>query len=178
MGHPPRVMTYPVRDFAELGERSGSRQGAGGLHNHAHFARAVQIADESLDGGGVAFLRAVTEPGDLADGECDVGASVGGKVKQHSNNGAVAPRFFHGRTVGIDSESGLRGRRPVVVAVGHSGCLFDFLDESFWVRVRVPFAEFLVKLMPRKSVKVPSRVKLNLLDSRLEKSFLRSFSLL
>ncbi len=107
-------------------------QGAGGLHNHAHFARALQIANKSLDGGGVTFLLAVTEPGDLADGEYDVGASVGGKVEQHSHNGAVAPRFFHGRTVGINSESGLRGGRPVVVAaVGHSGCLLDFLDESF-----------------------------------------------
>jgi hypothetical protein len=106
-------------------------QGAGGLHNHAHFARAVQIANKSLDGGGVTFLRAVTEPGDLADGECDVRASVGGKEEQHSNNGAVAPRFVHGRTVGINSESGLRGGRPVVVAIGHSGCLLDFLDESF-----------------------------------------------
>ncbi len=82
-------------------------QGAGWFDNHTHFAGAVQIANKSLDGGGVTFLWAVTESANLADGICDVGASVGGEVKQHTNDGAVAPRFFHGRSVGIDSESGL-----------------------------------------------------------------------
>ncbi len=40
-------------------------QVAGGLDNHAHFAGAVQIANKSLDGGGVALLWAVTEPGNF-----------------------------------------------------------------------------------------------------------------
>ncbi len=49
----------------------------------------------------------------------------------------------------------------------------------FWVRISVSFAEFLVKIMPRKLVNVPFfLVKLKFLDSRLEKSLLRLFSLL
>ncbi len=52
-------------------------QVTGGLDNHAHFVGLVQIANESLDGGGVTFLWAVTEPGDLADGKCNVRACVG-----------------------------------------------------------------------------------------------------
>ena len=175
MGHPLRAIMYPVWDFAELGEWSGSRpwrpevQVAGGLANHAHFAGAVQIANKGLDGGGVTFLWAVTELGNLADGKCDVGASVGGEVKQHTNNGAVAPTFFHGRSFGIDSESGLRSWRPIVIDVGHC------LNQTFLGGVSVPLAAFLVKLMPRKLVNVPSRVKLRALDSILEKSFLRLF---
>jgi hypothetical protein len=98
-------------------------QVAGGLANHAHYAGEVQIANKSLDGGGVTFLWAVTELGNLADGKCDVGASVGGEVKQHTNNGAVAPTFFHGRSVGIDSESGLRSWRPIVIVIGHASCV-------------------------------------------------------
>ena len=52
-------------------------QVAGGLDNYAHFTGAVQITSKSLDGGGVAFLWAVTEPGNLADCKRDVWASVG-----------------------------------------------------------------------------------------------------
>jgi hypothetical protein len=145
---------------------------AGGLDNHTHFAGAMQIANKSLDGGGVTFLWAVTEPCDLADGKCDVGASVGGEVKQHTDNGAVAPGFFHGWSVGVNSESGLSSWRPIVIAVGHASCVLNLLNQTFLVRVSVPFAAFLVKLLPRKLV------KLRPLDSRLEKSFLRSFLLL
>jgi hypothetical protein len=110
----------------------GIVQVAGGLDNHAHFAVAVHIANESLDGGGVIFLWAVTEPGSLADGKCNVRrACVVGKREQHTNDRAVDLRFFHGRSVGIDSESGLSGWRPIVIAVGLAICLFDFLNEAF-----------------------------------------------
>ena len=52
----------------------------GEVDNHAHIASAVQEANESLDGGGVTLLWAVTEPGNLADSKSDIGASVGGEV--------------------------------------------------------------------------------------------------
>jgi hypothetical protein len=111
--------------------RHNSRgQVAGGLDNHAHFAGAMQIANKSLDGGGVTFLWAVTEPGDLADGKCDVGASVGGEVKQHTDE-VVAPGFFHGWSVGVNSKSGLSSWRPIVIAVGHASCILDFLNQTF-----------------------------------------------
>ena len=102
-----------------------------GLDNHAHVACAMQVANESLDGGRVASFRVVAEPGDLADGECDVGASVGGQVKEHANNRTVAPRFRHRRSVGIDSKCGLSGWRPIIIAVGHTSRFLDFLDEAF-----------------------------------------------
>ena len=53
-------------------------QGASGLDDHAHVARAMQISNESFDGGRVASFRTVAKPGDLANGKSDVGASVGG----------------------------------------------------------------------------------------------------
>ena len=67
-------------------------QVAGGLVNHAHFAGAMQIANKSLDGRGVALLWAVAKPGNLADGKRDVWASVGREVKKHTDDGAVAIR--------------------------------------------------------------------------------------
>jgi hypothetical protein len=106
-------------------------QVAGGLDNHAHFAGAMQIANKSLDCGGMNFLWAVTEPGDLADGNCDVGASVGGEVKQHTDNGAVAPGFFHRWSVRVSSESGLSSWRPIKIAVGHASCILDLLNQTF-----------------------------------------------
>ncbi len=106
-------------------------QVACGLDYHTHFAGAVQVADKSFDGGSVTFLWAVTEPGDLANGKRDVWASVCGEVEQHSDNRAVAPDFFHGRSIGINSECGLSSWRPVVVAIGHTSCFLDLLDETF-----------------------------------------------
>ena len=73
----------------------------------------------------------MAEPGDLADGECDFGASVGGEMKQHTDDRAVAPRFFHGRSIGIDSESSLSSWRLIVIAVGHASCILDLLDQTF-----------------------------------------------
>ncbi len=111
-------------DASEVGgDLTVEIQVAGGLDYHAHFAGAVQIANKSLDGGGGTFLWAVTEPGDLADGKCNVGASFGGEVKRHTNDRAVAPRFFHRRSVGINSESDLSSWRPIVIAFGHASCV-------------------------------------------------------
>ena len=102
-----------------------------GLDDHAHVACAMQVANESLDGGRVASFRVVTEPGDLADGECDVGTSVGGQVKEHADDRTVASRFRHRRSVGIDSKCSLSGWRPIIIAVGHASRFLNFLDEAF-----------------------------------------------
>jgi hypothetical protein len=79
-------------------------QVACGFHNHPHVASAVQIANKSLDGGGVTFLLPVTEPGNLADVKGDVRASVGGEVEHYANNRAVTPSFIHERSVGHNSK--------------------------------------------------------------------------
>ncbi len=107
---------------------SVSVQIAGGLDKYAHFTGAVQIANKSLDGGGVALLWAVTEPGNLADGKRDVWASVGREVEKHTDNRAVAPSFFQGWSVGVEFESGLSSWRTVVIAVGHASCFLDLLN--------------------------------------------------
>ena len=52
-------------------------QVSSGLDNHVHLSSAMQVANESFDGGRVAFLWVIAESGDLADGRRDVGASVG-----------------------------------------------------------------------------------------------------
>ncbi len=93
-------------------------QVACGFHDHPHATSAVQVANESLDGGGVTLHLVVTEHSNLADSEIDVRASVGAEVQQHADFGAVAPRFFHRRSVGVDSRSTLSSWRPVIFAVG------------------------------------------------------------
>ncbi len=79
----------------------------------------------------MALLWAVAEPGNLADGKRNVRASVGREVEKHTDDRAVAPSFFHRRSVGIDSESGLSSWRPIEIAVGHASCILDLLNQTF-----------------------------------------------
>ena len=106
-------------------------QSTSGLDDHARIASAVQVTNESLDGGCVVSFRVVAEPGDLADGKSNVRASVGRQIKEHTDNRAVASCFCHGRSVGINSKCGLGSWRPIVVAVGHACCFFYLLNEAF-----------------------------------------------
>ena len=108
-------------------------QVARGFNDHPHVASAVQVAEESLDGGGVTLLWVVAESINLADSTGDnVRASAGREIEQHANYGAVAPTFFHGRSVGVNSEIGLSSWRPIVIAALHASCFLDLLNQTFW----------------------------------------------
>ena len=72
----------------------------------------------------------MAESSNLADGKGEVRASVGREVERHTNKDrTVAPSFFHGRSIGVNSESALSSWRPIVIAVGHASCFLVILNQ-------------------------------------------------
>ena len=91
----------------------------------------MQVSDDSLDSSCVTFLRVVVEACDLADGKGNVRACVGGKVEEHAHNRWVAPSFIVWFAIGVDAKSQLDRWSSIWVAVNHSSCFNDSLDETF-----------------------------------------------
>jgi hypothetical protein len=104
---------------------------ASGTNDSAFVGSAMQVSDDGLDGSGVTLLWAVVEACNLTDSEGDVGSSVRREIEEHSNDGRIAPGLIVRFTVRIDAEWELDSWRPIRVAVSHSSCINDSLDQSF-----------------------------------------------
>jgi hypothetical protein len=108
-------------------------QAARGFYDHPHATSAIQIADESLDYRGISFLWVMAESATWLTAQAmSRRGLVEIQVEQHTGYVAVAPSlFFHGRSAGVDSESGLSSWRPIVIAVGQTSCFLDLLNQTF-----------------------------------------------
>ena len=99
-----------------------------GSDDGAFIGGPVEISDDGFDCGRMTFLRAVVESSDLADSEGDVRTGIGREVKEHSDDGGIAPFLCHGFAVRVNSQGLLKCWGPVWIAVRHAGSLDDFLD--------------------------------------------------
>ena len=68
----------------------------------------------------------MAEPGNLADGDGEVWANIGGELKKHTHDRFLASCFGqHGKSVWVDSKCGLSSWSPIVITVGHASCFLD-----------------------------------------------------
>ena len=167
---------YPVRDLTLVGlevritAKQTTKVGISpiikckctcGLHDHALITSAFEIAEYHLEGLSMGLLGVVVETCDLTHCVTDVRSCVSRQIKQHAHDGWITPILFVGWTVRINAE-GFRGcRRPVGVAVVETLLQqITFLMRPFCVSVMVPDSLSSSNLIPRNSLKVPSRVRI------------------
>ncbi len=102
---------------------------AGWVKDHTLIAGPLEVSDDRLDRDGVRLFWLRREPGNLADSEGDVAAGVGGQVKEHTNDGWVAPWFIHRWTIGVGAERS-RGRKDIRFAILKTGRFQNFIDQT------------------------------------------------
>ena len=101
---------------------------------------------------------------DLADGEGDVGMTIAGEVEEHANDGGVAPRLAHGRTIRVRAEGQLGAGKQVWLALLKTSSGDNLVDKATLCEMVFTLVSLFKLDMLRNSVKLPSLVSSNPLD--------------
>ena len=151
-------------------------QVASWFDDHSFVDHPVEIANNTLDSGGVTPLGIVRESGDLAHGKGDVGTCVRRQIKQHADDRAIAPRLLYRWAIWVDTKCNLARWRPFSIAVVvHSSSFLDLLDEALLSECKSAFFQIALKLLDaKKASKVPSFVKVNPFSVKVSKNLSKS----
>ena len=67
----------------------------------------------------------------MGDGKTDIWPCIGGKVKEHADDGTVVPFFFHRWSIRVTAKAHLGGWHKVAIAICHACGLNDLLNEPW-----------------------------------------------